>query len=111
MNARQPAPVAIRRKNAAADLPARDEVVQEDGAPAPAAPAPAPVPQPAPAPASVAPTQAEATLIHNVRIPASLKKRLQRGVNQLRLDEDDMSISETSLTIAALTAYLDSKGM
>lgn len=99
MSAGQPVPAATRKtKNAAAELPERPT----------ADPAPAPAPTPAPAPA---PIQAEATVIHNVRIPASLKRRVRRAVSQLRLDEDDMAISETSLTIEALTTYLDSKGM
>lgn len=98
MSAGQPVPAATRKtKNAAAELPSRDQAVAE--------------PAPAPAPAPAAPIQAEATVIHNVRIPASLKRRVRRAVSQLRLDEDDMAISETSLTIEALTAYLDSKGM
>lgn len=111
MSNQHPAPVPIRRKkNPAADLPTREEVVSQPVTPE--SPAPTSLDEIPPPEMRTPPDWFnEKTVIHNVRVPASLKKRLRRAVNQERLATDDNSISETSMTIQALERYLTSKGV
>ena len=47
---------------------------------------------------------------HNVRIRPSTRQRLTRGVDKMRYETGDRSISIASITDEALNAYLDSKG-
>ncbi|WP_302070824.1 hypothetical protein [Rhodococcus ruber] len=46
-------------------------------------------------------------MTHNTRIRPSIKSRLRRGVDKLRYETGDRTISEASLTDKALEEYLD----
>lgn len=50
-------------------------------------------------------------MTHNTRIRPSLKARLRRGVDKLRYETGDRTISEASLTDKALEEYLDKHGL
>jgi len=105
---RQP---AIRKTHPAEDViperPARTSPQTSDApSPAPSSPAPA-----APAPSSGI-QQAEGLIAsHNTRIRPSTKARLRRGVDKLRYETGDRSISEASITDKALQEYLDKHGL
>lgn len=96
MTAQQRQP-AIRKTHPAEDLPDRPTRL-ETVATTPSAPAPTrPVSE-----------QAEGlTLTHNTRIRPTIKARLRRGVDKLRYETGDRTISEASITDKALEEYLD----
>ncbi len=48
---------------------------------------------------------------HNTRIRPSIKARLRRGVDKLRYETGDRTISEASITDKALQEYLDKHGL
>lgn len=48
---------------------------------------------------------------HNTRIRPSIKARLRRGVDKLRYETGDRTISEASITDKALQEYLDKRGL
>ncbi|AXY49314.1 hypothetical protein YT1_p10113 (plasmid) [Rhodococcus ruber] len=50
-------------------------------------------------------------MTHNTRIRPSIKARLRRGVDKLRYETGDRTISEASLTDRALEEYLDKHGL
>lgn len=97
---RQP---AIRKTHPAEDLPERP--LRSDVAP---------IPSPA-VPASTVTVGEQGpeglTMTHNTRIRPSLKARLRRGVDKLRYETGDRTISEASLTDKALEEYLDKHGL
>lgn len=87
---RQP---AIRKTHPAEDLPERPVKVEQ--------------PSPNSVPVRVPGEQSEGlTLTHNTRIRPSIKARLRRGVDKLRYETGDRSISEASITDKALEEYL-----
>lgn len=62
--------------------------------------------------ARVSPTVGEKlSETHNSRIRPSTKDRLRRAVDKLRYDTGDRSISEASLTDAAIDQYLKDQGL
>ena len=90
-------PAISRPPHPAENLPSRDET--RPTPPAPAAPRPA------------APGEERLTAQHNVRIRPSTKDRLGRGVDKLRYESGDRSISIASITDAALDEYLSRHGI
>ncbi|PQP13134.1 hypothetical protein [Rhodococcus opacus] len=114
---------AIRRPaHPAADLPERPRVVKTPAPAAdeqptqlpteatirPVADAPVtPVMSPAPEAASTVEKLSEQ---HNVRLRPSTKARLTRGVDKLRYETGDRSITISSVTDAALIEYLAKNG-
>lgn len=97
---RQP---AIRKTHPAEDLPERPP--RSDVAPVPSPTVPAPT-----AAAGEQGTEG-LTMTHNTRIRPSIKARLRRGVDKLRYETGDRTISEASLTDRALEEYLDKHGL
>lgn len=92
---RQP---AIRKTHPAEELPERPTRVEQ------------PIPDPTPVRATG--EQSEGlTLTHNTRIRPSIKARLRRGVDKLRYETGDRSISEASITDKALEEYLNKHGL
>lgn len=95
---RQP---AIRKTHPAEDLPERPARTEL------ATPAP-PSTSPLVAPPQSAGEPAEGlTLTHNTRVRPTIKARLRRGVDKLRYETGDRTISEASITDKALEEYLD----
>ncbi|QTJ70611.1 hypothetical protein HYG77_34520 (plasmid) [Rhodococcus sp. ZPP] len=114
---------AIRRPaHPAADLPERPRVVKTPApaadeqptqlptestirpvADAPVAPVRSPLPE-------AAPTVEKLSEQHNVRLRPSTKARLTRGVDKLRYETGDRSITISSVTDAALVEYLTKNG-
>jgi hypothetical protein len=95
---RQP---AFRKTHPAEELPERP--------PRTATPSPSLPPSAA---APVANEQSEGlSLTHNTRIRPSVKARLRRGVDKLRYETGDRTISEASITDKALEEYLDKHGL
>lgn len=72
-------------------------------------------PSPSLPPSTTAPVANERseglTLTHNTRIRPSVKARLRRGVDKLRYETGDRTISEASITDKALEEYLDRHGL
>ncbi|WP_299577426.1 hypothetical protein [uncultured Williamsia sp.] len=93
------APAITRPPHPAENLPTRDES-------RPAAQTPGS--QPA---TPVTPGEERLTAQHNVRIRPSTKDRLGRGVDKLRYDSGDRSISIASVTDVALDEYLTRHGL
>ena len=95
---RQP---AIRKTHPAEDLPERPARVESPTPTAPQTSSPA-------TPPHLTGEQAEGlTLTHNTRIRPTIKARLRRGVDKLRYETGDRTISEASITDKALEEYLD----
>ncbi len=73
-----------------------------------------PAPHPSPVqPAPVAPAAEVGEKLseqHNVRIRPSTKQRITRGVDKLRYESGDRSISIASITDAAIDEYLTKRG-
>lgn len=94
---------AIRRNHPSDVLPERPEAAR------------AAQTQPAPPPStrSAAPTTVGEKLseTHNTRIRPSTKDRLRRAVDKLRYDTGDRTISEASLTDAAIDHYLQTRDL
>ena len=102
---RQP---AIRKTHPAEDLPERPARVES---PTPRVESPTPTAPQTSSPATpphLTGEQAEGlTLTHNTRIRPTIKARLRRGVDKLRYETGDRTISEASITDKALEEYLD----
>ena len=90
-------PAISRPPHPAENLPTRDETRAVQPTPAASSPA----------------SQGEERLTaqHNVRIRPSTKERLGRGVDKLRYESGDRSISIASITDAALDEYLSRHGI
>lgn len=98
---RQP---AIRKTHPAEELPERPARIE--------APTPAPAPAATPSVAGRDTDPAEGlSTTHNTRIRPSIKARLRRGVDKLRYETGDRTISEASITDKALQEYLDKHGL
>lgn len=100
---------AIRRTHPASELPDRPV--------APSAPPAAPE-RDAPAREALVPAQQPRGPVgerlsetHNSRIRPSTKDRIRRAVDKLRYETGDRSISEASLTDAAIDQYLTERGL
>lgn len=96
-------PVIRRPAHPAAGLPERPTSFPTAADPQPAAAA---VPQPAPQPRS---GEERLTEQHNVRLRPSTKARLLRGVDKLRYETGDRSISIASITDEAINEYLEAR--
>lgn len=90
-------PALKRPQHPAADLPSK--------------PAHSATASPVVAAASNTETPERFTEQHNVRIRPSTKARLSRGVDKLRYETGDRSISAQSVTDAALNEWLDKHGV
>ena len=102
---RQP---AIRKTHPAEELPERPARI-ETSTPAPT---PAPVRSVTPSVTGSDTDAAEGlSTTHNTRIRPSIKARLRRGVDKLRYETGDRTISEASITDKALQEYLDKHGL
>lgn len=104
---RQP---AIRKTHPAEELPERPARIE----PSPSTPAPTPAPARSITPSVTGsdPDPAEGlSTTHNTRIRPSIKARLRRGVDKLRYETGDRTISEASITDRALQEYLDRQGL
>nr|WP_206039056.1 hypothetical protein [Rhodococcus sp. 105337] len=73
-------------------------------------PAPPPAATPSVAGRDTDPAEGLSTT-HNTRIRPSIKARLRRGVDKLRYETGDRTISEASITDKALQEYLDKHGL
>lgn len=94
---RQP---AIRKTHPAEDLPERPTRIEPSTSISP------------PVTSSRPGEEAEGlSLTHNTRIRPSIKARLRRGVDKLRYETGDRTISEASITDKALEEYLDKRGL
>ncbi len=102
---RQP---AIRKTHPAEELPERPTRIEQS------TPAPTPVPARSVTPSVTGSDTDPAeglTATHNTRIRPSIKARLRRGVDKLRYETGDRTISEASITDKALQEYLDKHGL
>lgn len=100
---RQP---AIRKTHPAEELPERPGRIDPPASPKPLQPSPSSQPEQGDN------TQSEGLMsTHNTRIRPSIKARLRRGVDKLRYETGDRTISEASITDKALQEYLDKHGL